>query len=390
MELYYSIILCVCERLKGIVCGKVADRQDLIFLNNLDKNICLVYNVLWKGCEFMRKYLLPESGNFYKTNLHTHSKVSDGGLTPKEIKEYYVEHGYSVISYTDHDVFITHNDLTDDNFLVLNGYEMEVNQAKDDATLVTGQFKTCHMCLIATRPNMETPVCWHREKYIPQKSQHSKDKVKFDPNVPDYTRVYSHEGVSDMMRLGRENGFFVTYNHPTWSFEDYSDYIGYENMHAMEIMNYSCIMSGYPEYNERVYDDMLRAGKRIFCLGTDDGHGIKKMCGCYIMVKADKLEYRTIIDAIMKGNFYSSEGPEIKSLYVEDNKVTVETSEASKIKFTTGIRNSKLFTDDGEEPLTSATYEIPIDKNPYYFRVTVTDKNGKHAYTNAYFMDELN
>lgn len=337
----------------------------------------------------MKKHLLPETGNFYKTNLHTHSTFSDGRHTPEEIKEYYLEHGYSIISYTDHDVFITHNELTDENFLVLNGYELDVSQPSSKASPITKNNKTCHMGFIALDPDMETPVCWHREKYIPPKAMPHKDKVKFDPNVPDYERVYSPEGVSDMMRLGKENGFFVIYNHPTWSCEDYSDYIGYENMHGMEIVNYSCVCAGYPEYNERVYDDMLRAGKRIFCLATDDAHGKGGMCGGYIMIKADKLEYKTVTDALMKGNFYSSEAPEIKSLYIEDGKVTITTSEAAEIRFNTGIRKSTRFIANNGEALTEATYELPTDRDPYYFRVTVTDKNGKFAYTNAYFTDEL-
>ena len=337
----------------------------------------------------MRKYLLPENANSYKANLHTHSNFSDGGLSPAEIKEYYIEHGYSIISYTDHDVFIPHNDLTDENFLVLNGYEIEVNQPASKANPITKTQKTCHMCLIALDPDKVTPVCWHREKYIPAKSMPHKDLVQFDPNEPDYIREYSAAGVSDMMRLGRENGFFVTYNHPTWSCEDYTDYIGYENMHAMEIANYTCLCGGYPEHNERVYDDMLRAGKRIYCTATDDGHGKGSMCGCYIVVKADKLEYKTVINAIMEGKFYSSEAPEIRNIYIEDGKVTVETSEAAEIRFTTGIRKSKRFLAKDGVMLTSATYELPTDKDPYYFRVTVTDKNGKFAYTNAFFTDEL-
>lgn len=337
----------------------------------------------------MRKYLISDTLNSYKANLHTHSTFSDGRHTPEEIKEYYKEHGYSVLAITDHDVFIPHNDLTDEDFLFLNGYELEVNQAHKDISPITGNAKTCHMCMIAIDPDKVTPVCWHREKYIPAKSLPHKDLVQFDPDVPDYTRVYSCEGVSDMMRLGRENGFFVTYNHPTWSCEDYSDYIGYENMHAMEIANYTCLCGGYPEHNERVYDDMLRAGKRIYCTATDDGHGKGSMCGCYITVKADKLEYGAVINAIMNGDFYSSEGPEIKNLYIEDGKVTVETSEAAEIRFTTGIRKCKRFLPTEGEPLTAATYELPVDKDPYYFRVTVTDKNGKFAYTNAYFCDQL-
>ena len=38
----------------------------------------------------MRKYLLPESGNFYKANLHCHSIVSDGKLSPAELKKIYM------------------------------------------------------------------------------------------------------------------------------------------------------------------------------------------------------------------------------------------------------------------------------------------------------------
>jgi len=44
----------------------------------------------------MKKYLLPESGNFYKANLHCHSTFSDGKHTPEEIKKAYMDKGYSI------------------------------------------------------------------------------------------------------------------------------------------------------------------------------------------------------------------------------------------------------------------------------------------------------
>ena len=64
----------------------------------------------------MKKFLIPEEGNFYKANLHCHSTVSDGLWTPEEIKERYMAEGYSVVAYTDHDVLIPHKELTDDSF----------------------------------------------------------------------------------------------------------------------------------------------------------------------------------------------------------------------------------------------------------------------------------
>ncbi len=35
----------------------------------------------------MKKYLLPQAGQFFKANLHCHTTISDGKMTPEEIKE---------------------------------------------------------------------------------------------------------------------------------------------------------------------------------------------------------------------------------------------------------------------------------------------------------------
>ena len=68
----------------------------------------------------MRHYLLPEGGNFYKANLHTHSIYSDGTRTVEEIKRDYMAHGYSVVAFTDHDIMLDHSDLNEpEKFLAL-------------------------------------------------------------------------------------------------------------------------------------------------------------------------------------------------------------------------------------------------------------------------------
>ena len=338
----------------------------------------------------MRKYLLPENANSYKANLHTHTDWSDGQFPPEEIKRLYKEQGYSIIAYTDHDVFLQHNELTDDTFLALNGYEMEVNQAKTDINLPSECAKTCHMCLIATDPDMVTPVCWHREKYLFRNAVNHRAEVKNDESLPDYERVYSGEGISEMMTLGREHGFFVTYNHPGWSMEQYNDYTAYNGMHAMEIINNECLAMGYDDRNEKVYDEMLNAGKRIYCIATDDCHGLRGMFGGATVIMTDKLEYKSVTDALVKGNFYATEGPEIKKLYIEDGKLYVETSAVDNIRLNTGTRLSKIVRNGNGTLVTRAVFDLPTDKNLYYIRVTLTDKGGKCAYSNAYFMDEIN
>ena len=53
----------------------------------------------------------------YKANLHAHSTISDGELTPAAMKELYRSRGYSILSITDHNTPMPHNDMTEDDFL---------------------------------------------------------------------------------------------------------------------------------------------------------------------------------------------------------------------------------------------------------------------------------
>ena len=64
----------------------------------------------------MRQELLPARGKFYKANLHMHTTISDGELTPEEVKRVFSDHGYSIVAFTDHEIIVPHNDLTDEQF----------------------------------------------------------------------------------------------------------------------------------------------------------------------------------------------------------------------------------------------------------------------------------
>lgn len=333
----------------------------------------------------MKKYLLPKDGTFYKANLHSHSTVSDGKLTPEEMKTAYKEKGYSILAYTDHDVFVAHPELTDSDFLVLHGYEASVEEETDKGPYF---MRECHFCLIALDPDNLKQPCWHRTKFVPRCAEEARSKVQFYEDEPDYEREYTPECISEMMKIGRERGFFVTYNHPTWSLENYTDYIGYNNMHAMEVCNYGTLEQGFPEYNEKEYDDMLRAGKRIFCIATDDNHNWKNdSFGAFTMIKAHKLEYKAVTDALLAGNFYASQAPEIYDLWFEDGKIHINCSDAKRIILHTAGRHVMEVTAPKGESVNSAEFEVRPEFG--YVRITVHDSEDKHANTNAYFTDEL-
>jgi len=337
----------------------------------------------------MKRDLLPAKGNWYKVNLHCHTTLSDGHLTPEEIKEAYLAHGYSAVAYTDHDLFLDHSDLTDEHFVALNGLEYEIRGPKEPLD------KACHFCAVALDPETRFQPLWHREKYVTIGAAGThKNEVRFDESLPDYERVYSHEGISDMMQKAREAGFFVTYNHPVWSQEDARDYLGYNGMHAMEICNFSCFRQGYPEYNGAIYDEMLREGKRIFCVGADDNHNVHPLdspqCdsfGAFVMVNAEKLEYRALTAALLRGDFYASQGPEIYEMAVEDGVLRVASSPAVMISVRFGRRKARSVRAAEGEKITSAEFEIVPEAK--YLRVSVRDEKGNFADSQAYFLDEI-
>lgn len=339
----------------------------------------------------MKRFLLPESGTFYKANLHCHTNLSDGHLSPEEVKRIYKEQGYSIVAYTDHDLFIPHPELADPDFLPLHAMEMEINE---ETPLGWDHARSCHLCFIALKEDTVLQPCWHRSKYRFGNAPGNAHLARFDESLPDYERAYTPERINDMIRTCREQGFFVTYNHPTWSLEGYEQYIHLEGMQAMEICNYSCMVMGYEEYNPRVYDELLRAGKRLYCVATDDNHnhgtpGARTWdsFGGFTMIKAPSLQYEAVTAALENGDFYASQGPQIHSLYLEGDTVHIECSPADRINLHVATRRDRLLAAEPGAPVTHAAFQIHPDDG--YFRITVTDAQGRHADTRAYFLDEL-
>lgn len=343
----------------------------------------------------MRKILIDERLHFYKANLHCHSTISDGSKTVEELKRDYLAHGYSIIAFTDHEIYVNHDDLTDENFLALNGYELGVSETESRDRESS---KTCHLCYIALDRENDISVCFSKDSYFDRNAEKYVERQHYI-GTPDYDRIYSAEGVNDMIRLGRENGFFVTYNHPTWSLESYPQYSGYHGMNAMEINNFGCVIVGYDDDNGHCYEDMLNCGTRLFCIATDDNHNRHPdsdpdcdSYGGYTVICAPELEYSQITAALESGRFYSStgnymhSGPEIKSLVFEDGKVKIKTSDARSIQLIHNIRSCDIVNAERGKTVNEAEFDVREAK---WFRLVVTDTEGFKAYTNAYFTDEL-
>lgn len=338
----------------------------------------------------MKKYLLSPK-NSYKANLHCHTDISDGKLSPEEVKEAYKANGYSIVAYTDHDVLVPHPELRDENFLPLNSFEAEFNEIADK---FHGLLKTCHICFIALDEDNVTMPFFHRTKYLGGNTSAHLDKVKFDENLPDFERNYSPECINEAIRIAREKGFFITYNHPVWSLERYEQYSKYHGMHAMEIYNSSSIVAGYDDCDSHVYDEMLLQGHHIGCIGADDNHNSQPFddpkCDsfkAFTVIKADELEYKSVTDALLRGDYYASTGPKIDEIYYEDGYVTVKCPSAEKITMSSGYRSAGAFYREKGKKLTEAKFLVRDRGN--FVRFCVYDKYGRCANSRAYFHSEI-
>ncbi len=338
----------------------------------------------------MRKYLLPAAGNFYKANLHCHSNISDGDYSVEELKELYKANGYAVLAYTDHDVFVPHHDLTDKDFLALAGFELQYNE--NGVYPASRDAKSSHFCFIAKSPDIVLHPDWNEA--CVRSAAHSKHLVQYDKSILQKERNHSVECINASVKKARDAGFFITYNHPVWSMDTYKDYIAYEGMYAMEIFNNDCSLLGYNAYVPDIYDDMLRAGKRIYAVAADDNHNKFSpqhpkfdSFGGFVMIKAPNLMYETITDALFAGNFYASQGPEIYDLYIEEDTIHITCSNVQMIALNTGRRSTQSVFASRGESLTEAAFTFTPEDT--YLRLTIKDREGRCANTSAYFIDAV-
>ena len=336
------------------------------------------------------KHLLPQVPKYFKTNLHTHTNISDGKMTPEEMISRYKEAGYSVLCLSDHNVIADHSDKTTEDFLLLTGMEVNIN---DDGYKPTSGFwgYTYHLNLIAKDPhNLWQPVNVIRKRATAAPYE---DLAQCE-NMP---KVYDVDAINAIIAKANEKGFLVMYNHPVWSRQSYPEYTALRGLWAMEMRNTSSIRAGYNENNHQVYMDMLAQGMRLFPTGTDDAHSEKSLFGAWIMVGAEKLDYATVIEALEKGDFYMSCGPEIHSLSLEDGFLEISCSDAQEIIVETHARSARREAAQPGSVLNSARIDLTkffewakeVPKDNAYFRVTVIGPDGSYAATRAYWLDEL-
>ena len=339
----------------------------------------------------MKTYLFGEKAHCYKANMHTHTTVSDGAFSPEETKRRYMEQGYSVVAFTDHEVLFDHSDLSDENFLAITSYEAEIMSGASE-----NSDKLCHLNLYAKDPHNTTLVGFDSNRRALHKYQEDIRQGRIKYTGKDAKIAYSPAGINEFIKTAKENGFLVCYNHPAWSNETIFDFCQYDGFFAMEIYNHASYVSETctaEEWNIKEYDMLLNMGKRIYPICADDSHNPDvndKFCdgfGGFLIINAENLTYRAVLDAIEHGDFYASTGAMMDTVFVEDGKLCVTCPDAAGIKFFTNGRRGRYVKGESGQPVTYGEYQVHPDDG--FVRVEVFSKDGKIACSRAYFMEEL-
>lgn len=341
----------------------------------------------------MKKYLLPKTGKFYKANMHSHTTCSDGKVTPEDLKAQYKAAGYSIVAFTDHEIMLPHPELSDEEFLPITGVEIAIDDGKWSPFT-----KTYHINIYSP----ELKRCATRAYFYGEVWGNAKNYMTDEMIIPGQrSRNYSVEFAQWIIDSANEEGCLVCLNHPIWSLQTKDDYSSLKGLWGVEWYNTGCVESPRGHYTDSVEPivELLREGeRRVYPIAADDCHSTADFFGGWLWVKAASLDYDTVFKALKKGNFYSSNGPTIKSLSLEGTTVSIKTSAAKTICVISNHRWARREKADGKRMLSGASFDLKSlienskaapEGEAVWFRLEVTDKEGNKALTRAYFLDEL-
>ena len=331
--------------------------------------------------------IIKKGQSQFKANLHSHSTLSDGKLSPAELKKIYKEHGYYVLAVTDHEYPADHSSLSDDTFLMLTGYEAHIRYETDLAHKAFQQ--EIHINLLAKDQHNISYIGYY-EPFSSVYVTSPERRAELPKLGPHRAREYTVAFINEFVRIAKENGYICTHNHPYWSLEDWGMIEQYEGFFSMEMCNYSSYVRNGLEYNAQLYENLLRKGKRLFCHSADDNHNFPTKWdsfGGFTMILSPELSYNAIFQALEAGNFYSSMGPRIYELSIDGNHVHIETDPVRHIAMHYGGKHPQFARGTRDNPVCSADFTI-TPETPF-IRLTATDFDGRSADTRGVFMDEI-
>ena len=280
------------------------------------------------------------SGKWFKGNLHMHTDHSDGNMPVADACAYYAERGYDFISITDHMIPFAGAESNDQlPIMILDGIEL---WGDDD------HGSHYHIVCIGGVEGISVDMA-----------------------------------LMEALQKARSQGSIIICAHPHWTGNTVADGIRH-GFHGMEIYNFSCEVSIGKGYGVFHWDAVLERQPDLLGFATDDNHFFERFppqVGGWIMVNAPELSREAITASIGQGNFYSSNGPDFKSIYLEKgNRIVATTSPVAHARLVGPATMGKWKAAADNETITETHFRIPDDWA--FARLEIEDANDKKAWSN--------
>lgn len=278
---------------------------------------------------------------FFKGNLHCHTTVSDGVLTPEEVVSLYRDMGYDFLALTDHRALSSPTHLEGD-MLLLSGMEM-------DYTLPG---EVLHLVGIGMDARME-------RRGLPG-------------------------GPQQCIDLYRRFGGRAIVAHPAWSLNTVDTLTALRNVTAAEIYN---SVSTYPWNGDRadssnVLDAAAAHGALYRFVASDDSHRYQGEAGrSFTMIQAEELSQESLFAALDSGRFYASQGPRFEQISVEKDRIDILCSPVETIIFYSNLIWTPNRCQVGHD-LVFASYDLTRNRGERHVRIQLIDAQGRSAWSN--------
>lgn len=315
-----------------------------------------------------------QPGRFYKGNLHTHSTRSDGGLSPEAIATAYRERGYDFFALTDHFLPETHFRKQADPTSFITVTDTQAFRTDDFTTILGAEVHG---------PRMTNGDIWHM----------------LAVGLPlDFPRLGDDETGLEIARRALAAGAYVAIAHPAWSLLPIDDAREAATFaHAVEIYNHGSLGEVDRGDSWHNLDLLSQEGFRLTACATDDAHiefpdypdtWTADAFGGWVHVKAESLDPDALLAALKSGAYYSSTGPRIHNVTVEDDHLIVECDPAVQV-FATGRGARNIRVRGGEIAQAAFPLERFRERDGGFMRVTVVGEDGGRAWTHPIWLDEL-
>lgn len=282
-----------------------------------------------KTDDFILKNPYQYEGSYKKAQLHVHSSKSDGKLKVDQLVSCYKELGYSFLAITDHNKVIDYKKYNTNNFVAIAGEELTVI----DPFWPFGR----HINRLFIKKHLKDNRLDNTDNILKKKGI----------NIINHPVTVSGLGtqrwdIEKLMKL-KNIKFIEIFNH-------YSD-------QNLNIKYWHLLLKKYGH------------NKPIWGLAVDDTHKKKDINKGWIMAKVDKIESKNLYQALNRGSFYCTQGPNA-SFEVSDKCILISLDNKSEITFINA--DNKVLK---KETALSSNYQVRGDEG--FVRVEAENINNK-------------